>query len=391
MFSGSISSFCASSPVALSYLDLSSNLLEGPLSDCWGKFKYLQVLDLAKNNLSGEIPKSFGTLPDIETMHLNNNKFFGTLPEWIGNSLHRLIVLRLRANKFQGNIPTSLCNILSLQVLDLSNNNITGEIPQCLGHINALSKIKFPRKDFFYVSVVPYSIEDTDKTNMFMDKAILVWKGENREYGKILGLTTIIDLSYNHLTGEIPQSITTLVALASLNLSGNNLTGFIPNNIGHIEMLESLDLSKNHLYGSMPSSFSKLNFLSYMNLSCNNLSGKIPISTQLQSFNASTYVGNNGLCGLPLTNRCPGDAISPSGSTFKHDTNVGEDQLITFGFYISVVFGFIVGFWGVCGTLLIKSSWRYAYFQFFNNINDWIYVTLVVFIARMKRRFQIQD
>jgi len=73
-----------------------------------------------------------------------------------------------------------------------------------------------------------------------------------------------IDLSSNHLTGEIPQGITKLVVLVGLNLSGNNLTRFIPSNIGHMEMLESLDLSRNCLYGKIPTSFSNLTFISYM-------------------------------------------------------------------------------------------------------------------------------
>ncbi|XP_027359001.1 receptor-like protein EIX2, partial [Abrus precatorius] len=184
----------------------------------------------------------------------------------------------------------------------------------------------------------------------------------------------------------------TLAALAGLNLSRNNLTGFIPYNIGHMKMLESLDLSRNHLYGRMPASFSNLTFISYMNLSFNNLSGKILQSTQLQTFDASVYKGNTGLCSPPLPNHCPGDAVSPNVSTDKNSAEKdGEDELISVGFYISLGFGFCVGSWGVCGTLIIKSSWRHAYFQFFNNMNDWICVTLIVFMARMKRRFQVQD
>ncbi|RDX70901.1 LRR receptor-like serine/threonine-protein kinase GSO1, partial [Mucuna pruriens] len=403
MFSGSLSSFCAMSPMSLTYLDLSSNLLAGSLLDCWEKFQSLEVLNLANNNLSGTIPKSFGTLQNIESMHLNNNNFSGkipsltlckslrvidfgdniiegTLPTWVGHNLHGLIVLSLRGNKIQGNIPTSLCNLLFLQVLDLSANNITGKIPQCFGYINAFSNLTFPRKTILYYRAG--YIDDTSSISS-IDETILAWKGQIRKYGKNLGFMTIIDLSDNHLTGEIPQSLTTLVALAGLNLSGNNLIGFIPNNIGHMKMLESLDLSRNYLYGRMPQSFSNLTFLSYMNLSLNNLSGKIPVSSQLQSFDASTYVGNIGLCGPPLTNQCPDDVVPATERFNKNGANEDEDELINFGFYISLGFGFFVGFWGVCGTLIIKSSWRHVYFQFFNNVNDWIWVTLVLFIAKI--------
>ncbi|XP_058768845.1 receptor-like protein EIX2 [Vicia villosa] len=280
-----------------------------------------------------------------------------------------------------------MCNLSFLQVLDLSFNNITGEIPQCFSDIIAFSNLMFPRTSFHYLSTsISYTgSEEEYELASFNDKAVLSLKGSNREYDKTLELVTSIDLSCNHLTGEIPQSITKLVALFGLNLSRNNLTGFIPNNIGDMESLESLDLSKNYLSGRMPLSFSNLTFLGYMNLSFNNLEGKIPLGTQLQSFDPSSYMGNTGLCGPPLINHCPDDVISSTGS---HEN---EDKFITFGFYVSLGVGFIVGFWGVCGTLVIKTSWRHAYFKFFKKISDWIQITVVVFLINMKKRFQDED
>ncbi|XP_054824867.1 receptor-like protein EIX2 [Prosopis cineraria] len=168
-----------------------------------------------------------------------------------------------------------------------------------------------------------------------MDTATLSWKGELVEYSKILGLMKIIDLSCNHLTGEIPTSL------------------------------------------------SSLSFLSVLNLSFNNLLRKIPIGTQLQSFNASSYTGNGGLYGLPLTKVCPNP--SPSNNI---DASDGNDKLVNLGFYVSMAFGFIVGFWGVCGTLVLKNSWRHSFFCFFEGMNDWIYVHFNVLKAKINRGFQ---
>lgn len=95
--------------------------------------------------------------------------------------------------------------------------------------------------------------------------------------------------------------------LNSHNLSRNNLWGELTENFGQLKMLESLDLSRNQLSGRIPSSFSSLNFLSVLDLSYNNLSGRTPLSAQLQSFNSSQYMGNLGLCGPPVTQKCPGD------------------------------------------------------------------------------------
>ena len=67
--------------------------------------------------------------------------------------------------------------------------------------------------------------------------------------------------------------------------------------------LESIDLSANQFDGEIPQSISNLTFLSFLNFSNNNLVGKIPSSTQLQSFDASSFTGNE-LCGPPLLKNC---------------------------------------------------------------------------------------
>ncbi|KAK4764750.1 hypothetical protein SAY86_025840 [Trapa natans] len=50
----------------------------------------------------------------------------------------------------------------------------------------------------------------------------LNWQGDP------CGPETLLDLSYNNLTGQIPDSLAQLSQLKALNLTGNNLTGYIP-------------------------------------------------------------------------------------------------------------------------------------------------------------------
>ncbi|GLT69558.1 hypothetical protein SLA2020_417000 [Shorea laevis] len=146
-------------------------------------------------------------------------------------------------------------------------------------------------------------------------------------------------------------------------------------------MLESLDLSMNELYGPIPESLSSLNFLSHLNLSFNNLSGKIPNGNQLQTLDdSSIYEGNSLLCGPPLSTKCSEDEtkprVTPNGGNRVANENGREIE--SFSFYISMAAGFIVGFWGVCGTLIIKTSWRQAYFRSFDNLKDKIVVFVMV-------------
>lgn len=256
-------------------------------------------------------------------------------------------------------------------------------IPSCISSMFSMSAT-VSRADF----IISYSNGDSERENIdsiFKDTLSLAWKGYPLTFRFFYALITVIDLSSNHLQGKIPEGITQLSALVALNLSSKNLSGSIPSNIGQLQQLRFLDLSRNSLSGRIPASLSTVPFLTFLNLSFNNLFGEIPLGNQLQSFDAFTYTGNQGLCGPPLTQECPRDSI-----TFDHHSD-HHDLLMTFGFYISMFFGFIIGFWGVCGTLFLKTSWRYAYFQFFSDMNDWIYVQAFLFMARLKTIFQDQQ
>ncbi|KAI5677862.1 hypothetical protein M9H77_08812 [Catharanthus roseus] len=396
-FVGSISFLCYTSGF-LSYLDLSENLLSGKLPDCWMKLKQLVVLNLANNNFSGPIPSSIGSLYQVQALHLRSNslegnlpsslqqctslslidlgqnKFSGRIPMWLGVSLTNLVVLSIRSNNFHQSIPSELCYLQMIQIMDLSMNNLSGTIPKCIRNFTAMAQkgsTKPTLTHSYYYATDSSSLNDTE----YADAAILVWKGRESEYRNTLGLVKSIDLSSNKLTGNIPLEITSLQGLVALNISRNKLTGGIPTDIGNLEELNFLDLSKNQLSGMLPGSLSLVSHLGVFDVSDNNLSGKIPVGTQLQSFNASAYAGNLGLCGLPLPNLCPEDKRKTVPECNDQDSeNAVEDDFIYSSFYVGMGLGFVVGLWGFLGLLLLNSSWRVAYFKLVANILDWIFV-----------------
>ncbi|XP_047949617.1 receptor-like protein EIX2 [Salvia hispanica] len=152
-----------------------------------------------------------------------------------------------------------------------------------------------------------------------------------------------------------------------------------------MEVLDALDLSHNQLSGKIPISLAGIHTLGFLDLSNNSLSGKIPTSTQLQSFSASYYAGNDGLCGDPLP-KCPGDILRSSTTNSKGNMNE-KDSVFSFmqEVGISMGFGFIFGFWGVIGTFIWKKSWRIAFFNLLDVVGDWFYVRITVSVSRWRR------
>ncbi|TQE01152.1 hypothetical protein C1H46_013242 [Malus baccata] len=208
-----------------------------------------------------------------------------------------------------------------------------------------------------------------------------MWKGIMSKYRSFLGLVKCIHLSSNRLTGEIPNEITDLVGLVSLNLSRNNLTGQITPEIGKLASLQSLDLSRNQIYGRIPVSLLQIYGLGFLDLSYNNLFGKIPMGTQLQNYDPSCFAGNPQLCGIPLQQLCP-EETSPKEQPVFRDQVEEKDEFITLGFYVSLALGFAIGFWGVCGSLIFIRSWRYTYYKFLNYVYDWLYVRVALIRQR---------
>ncbi|KAK2969204.1 hypothetical protein RJ640_024535 [Escallonia rubra] len=171
----------------------------------------------------------------------------------------------------------------------------------------------------------------------FLEDDYVVTKGSELQYDGTLFLVKSMDLSSNSLSGEIPKELSSLVGLKSLNLSRNCLTGMIPKKIGDMKLLESLDFSRNRLSGEIPSSISSLTFLSYLNLSFNNLSGLIPTSTELQSFNASCFIGNK-LYGPPTSKDCTVNGVTPDN---RNEEGKGDRPEVDW-FYLCMALGFAV-------------------------------------------------
>ncbi|KAM5587555.1 receptor-like protein EIX1 [Rosa sericea] len=365
----------------LSTIDFSNNNLSGqiPPSLCSQQISP-SWLRLSNNNLSGELGPSLQNCQNLFTLDLGGNKFSGAIPQWIGD-LRSLQFLLLGENKFTGSIPQQLCALSGLHVLDLSHNNLSGSIPRCLDNLTQLTNLGSMAQPFPSLRDTP----DMDPWHMDLDP-----KGVEYEYTSILPLVNTIDLSSNNLSGEIPEEMRNLSNLGSLNLSRNLLTGKIPEDIGSLQRLQTLDLSCNHLHGPIPLSMTYMTLLSKLNLSYNDLSGPIPSANQFQTFNDPTlFEGNLGLCGAPLPTQC---SSSPNGNPeVKEDAGEDEEGSGKIWFYASTTMGFILGFWAVFGSLVLKRSWRHAYFKFVDDMKDRLILVITLKHMACLRRMTEQE
>lgn len=276
----------------------------------------LQTLILNNNFITGELPKSIVNCTNLIWVSLSSNKLTGEIPSDIGN-LVNLAILQLGNNSLRGSIPPGIGKCENLIWLDLNSNELTGPIPSELaaqtGH---LAPGPVEGKQFAFVrneggtecrgagglvefeGIRPERLADfpmvhsCPSTRIYSGLTMYTFAGN--------GSMIYLDLSYNRLSGVIPDSLGSMNFVQVLNLGHNRITGQIPFSFGGLRTVGVLDLSHNELQGFIPGSLVGLSFLSDFDVSNNHLFGTIPSGGQLTTFPAVRYANNSGLCGVPL-------------------------------------------------------------------------------------------
>ncbi|KAH9317460.1 hypothetical protein KI387_019229, partial [Taxus chinensis] len=270
---------------ALNDLALGTNNLTGPIPAELGRLTKLKSISLYQNHLTGPIPTSLLNCTTLVELAFYSNQLSGQIPRELGSKLANLQLFSLWENKLTGKVPNSIGNCSKLELLFLGFNQLTGMLPTELSKLTFVKKMRFEynKLDSGSQSLLVILAHLTNCSHMeYLDMSHNYLAGVlPPSIGLLSSKLFHLNVSYNMISGNIPQEITNLTNLTFLSLSHNLVRGYIPSGIKRLHVLETLDLSANMLKGSIPDEIGQLQSLGLLNVSHNKLSGRIPDSLGL--------------------------------------------------------------------------------------------------------------
>ncbi|KAF8034301.1 LOW QUALITY PROTEIN: hypothetical protein BT93_C0560 [Corymbia citriodora subsp. variegata] len=299
----------------LVYLDLSQNYFEGPIPSDIDRMADLQVLILSATSFSFDIPASIARLQRLRILHLNQSEYNGTYPEEIFGlsnleelslaynplfapsqllqnftSLKKLRFFSMPQTNLFGGIPETVSDMEALECLNLGSNPLTGEIPGSIFALRSLSEL-YVYKTNVYGSI-PQAVSATKLSVIHLSFNNLTGNIPE-DFGKLKNLSS---LSLHQLSGGIPEGIGHLPALSDVRLSNNDLSGTIPLDFGKFSPLRRFEVAYNSLTGALPEQLCHGGTLFGLDVMHNNLSGELPVTWKLQFF-VRTLLNDNGFTG----------------------------------------------------------------------------------------------
>ncbi|XP_048321268.2 probable LRR receptor-like serine/threonine-protein kinase At1g53430 [Ziziphus jujuba] len=254
---GNVTCVCSSQNSSVCHvktIQLKGLNLTGDLPAEFGNLTSLEELDLTRNSISGSIPASLSRAP-LRILSLLGNRLTGTIPKEIGD-ISTLRVLVLEQNQLGGSLPEEIGNLRNLERLVLSANNFTGTIPPTLGNLKNLTDFRIDGNKI--TGSIPSFIGNWTK----LDR--LDMQGTSMEGpipSNISLLSNLVQLRISDLTGPVMTfpDLKNVTKLKRLILRNCSLTGSIPGFIGqNMTDLNTLDLSFNNLTGEIPDTLKSL-------------------------------------------------------------------------------------------------------------------------------------
>lgn len=178
-------------------LTLPNSQIVGSLPSDLGSIEHLQVLDLSNNSLNGSLPSSLSQASQLRFLNLSNNRMTGSVPDSI-TQLRSLQFLNLSDNALAGKLPTDFSSMQNLTLASFKNNYLFGFLPSGLRTLQVLDL----------------------SSNLMNGTLPADFGGDGIRY---------LNISYNRFSGEIPTEFAARIpGNATVDLSFNNLTGEVP-------------------------------------------------------------------------------------------------------------------------------------------------------------------
>ncbi|TKY53647.1 Leucine-rich repeat-containing protein 58 [Spatholobus suberectus] len=181
-----------------------------------------------------------------------------------------------------------------------------------------------------------------------------------------------------------------LLAIELRNCGLNKLHTYQFVRATNFSRVEVLNLAENGLQAPFLDAFQNMTSIAEIDLSENNLnSTPFWLGTCINLVNLYVGIGSNALHGsLPSALQNLTSLINLDLS----DNNVDSipswlDKVEKLWFFFVIALGYAIGFWAVIGSLLMKRSWRLAYFQFIDESTQRINGSWAIHLANFKERF----
>ncbi|RDY12643.1 Receptor-like protein 12, partial [Mucuna pruriens] len=254
-------------------LYLSYNSLSVKFVSSWVPPFQLFELGLASCKLGSNFPGWLQTQSYLEFLDISDAGLNDTLPEWLWDNLQYVYLVNMSHNNLVGGIPNKPFNLPYGPSLFLNSNQFEGGVPSFLQQASKLMLFNNKFSDLFSL------LCDTSKAVYLasLDLSNNHIKGQLPDCWKSLKSLLFLDLSNNKLTGKIPLSMGTLVKLEALVLRNNSLVGELSSTLKNCNNLMLLDVSENLLSGPIPSWIGEMQQLIILSMKGNHFSGHLPI------------------------------------------------------------------------------------------------------------------